>query len=156
MSDDRRRSRRPAVAAPTDDVASAPEAARLPGEHRGGFQREFTQPTPLLSSPEVGPRAEPAEPATPQPRLEWAPAPEILPRSGAWALALAIVALVLSLFVGWAFPLGIAAVVMAVLALRRPWERRGVAVWALGLAALSILYSAGWLFWAAAQAGLLD
>lgn len=153
MSDDRLRSRRPAVDAPSDDVAPAPLSAPLPGEHRGGFQREFTQPTPLLHIPEPDGRI---EPVAPEPRVEWAPAPEVLPRSGAWSLALAIIALVLSLFVGWAFPLGIAAVVMAVLALRRPWERRGVAVWALGLAALSILYSAGWLVWAAAQAGLLD
>lgn len=152
MSDDRLRSRRPAVDAPSGDVASAPEAAPLPGEHRGGFQREFTQPTPLQFVPAT---ERPAEPVVPEPRVEWAPPPEILPRSGAWALALAIVALVLSLFVGWAFPLGIAAAVMAVLALRRPWESRTVAVWALGLAVLSILYSAGWLVWAAAQAGLL-
>ncbi|MFS0712864.1 hypothetical protein ABC195_03210 [Microbacterium sp. 2P01SA-2] len=152
MSDDRLRSRRPAVEAPSGDVAAAPEAVPLPGGHRGGFQREFTQPTPLQFVPEADRQP---EPVTAEPRLEWAPAPEILPRSGVWALALAIVALALSLFVGWAFPLGVAAVVMAVRALRRPWESRTVAVWALGLAALSILYSAGWLAWAATQAGLL-
>ncbi|WP_424449698.1 hypothetical protein [Microbacterium arborescens] len=148
MSDDRTRSARPAVEAPTDDVAPAPEAAPLPGEHRGGFQREFTQPTPLAYLPEV-------EPVAPEPRVEWVPAPEALPRSGSWALGLSVVALVLSLFVGWAFPLGIASIVMAVLAVRRPWESRTVAVWALCLGALSVVYSAGWLVWAAAQAGLL-
>ena len=86
---------------------------------------------------------------------EWAPEPEVLPRSGGWALALAIVGLALSLLVGWAFPLGIAAVVLAVLSLRRPWESRPVTVWALALGALSLVYSAGWLTWGAFQAGLI-
>ncbi|MDN8548988.1 hypothetical protein PUW81_007700 [Microbacterium sp. NM3R9] len=89
------------------------------------------------------------------PRVEWAPEPQVLPRSGGWALALAIVGLGLSLLVGWAFPLGIAAVVLAILALRRPWESRAVGVWALCLGALSLVYSAGWLVWGAMQAGLI-
>lgn len=88
-------------------------------------------------------------------RVEWAPEPVVLPRSGGWALALAIVALGLSLLVGWAFPLGIAAVVLGILALRRPWESRALAVWSLALAGLSLVYSAGWLTWAALRAGLI-
>lgn len=89
------------------------------------------------------------------PRVEWAPEPEVLPRSGGWALTLAIVGLLLSLLVGWAFPLGIAAVVLAILALRRPWESRAVGVWALVLGSLSLIYSAGWLVWGAMQAGMI-
>ncbi|SDQ97871.1 hypothetical protein [Microbacterium sp. cf332] len=148
MSDDRARSPRPAVEAPSDDVVAAPGVTALPGEHRGGFQREFTQPTPLAVPIEV-------ERETEAPRVEWAPAPEVLPRSGAWALGLSIVALVLSFFVGWAVPLGIAAVVTAVIALRRPWESRTIALWALALGVLSVLYSAGWLVWAAYRADLI-
>jgi hypothetical protein len=75
------------------------------------------------------------------------------PRTGvaAAALVLAIVALAASVFVGWAAPVGLVAVVVAIVALRRPVEPRGVAWWALGLAVLSLVYSAGWLLWAIPQ-----
>lgn len=139
MSDERMR--RPEVEAPSDDVATVPDGAALPGEHRGGFQRALTQPTPIT---------QPVHTA-----VEWAPAADPLPTSGAWALGLAIIGLALSLVVGWAFPLGLTAVVLAILALRRPWERRAVAVWALVLGAVSLIYSAGWLVWAAVRAGLI-
>ncbi|KAA9084068.1 hypothetical protein [Microbacterium radiodurans] len=121
--------------------AAAPPTAALPGEHRGGFERALTQPTPVTESVHTS--------------VAWAPEPEALPRSGAWALGLAVVALALSLVVGWAFPLGIAAVALAILALRRPWERRAVAVWSLLLGLVSLVYSAGWLVWAAFRAGLI-
>ena len=51
--------------------------------------------------------------------------------------------------------LGLVAIVTAIVASRRPVERRGVVVWAIVLGALSVLYSAGWLLWAASRAGLL-
>jgi hypothetical protein len=37
---------------------------------------------------------------------------------------------------------------------RRPWESRSIAVWALCLSALSLVYSAGWLWWASTQGPL--
>lgn len=77
-------------------------------------------------------------------------APVTLPRSASWALTFAVLGLVMSLVVGWGFPVGIAGVVLAILVLRQPGERRGMAVWALCLSLLSLLYSAGWLWWAAA------
>jgi hypothetical protein len=82
-----------------------------------------------------------------------APAPTSAPRAviAPAALVLAIVALAASLLVGWAAPVGLVAVVIAVVALRRPRETRGVAWWALGLALLSLAYSAGWLLWALPQ-----
>jgi len=130
------------VEKPSDDVAAVGEASSMPGEHRGGFQRALTAPVPITESVHVP--------------VEWAPAPpRPLPRIAPWALGLAIVGLCLSLIVGWAFPLGIAAFVMAIVALRRPWESRSVAVWALMLGLLSLVYSAGWLWWAAYQAHLL-
>jgi hypothetical protein len=43
---------------------------------------------------------------------------------------------------------------LAVVALRRPWESRAVAVWALCLSLLSLAYSAGWLWWASTQGPL--
>jgi hypothetical protein len=39
-------------------------------------------------------------------------------------------------------------------ALRRPVESRQVAVWALVIGIVSVLYSAGWLWWAASRANL--
>ena len=68
--------------------------------------------------------------------------------------AIAIVGLLVSLFVGWGFPIGLVAVVSAILALRRPLESRAVAVWAIALGVLSIVYSAGWLLYAASRANL--
>lgn len=132
--------RAPGVEPPSDDVAVAPAGAGLPGEHRGGFQRALTQPTPITQPVHT--------------EVRWAPTPEPLPTSGVWALGLAIVGLALSLVVGWAFPVGLTAAVLAVLALRRPWEKRAVAVWALVLAVVSLIYSAGWLVWAAFASGL--
>ena len=73
-----------------------------------------------------------------------------------WALGFSIVGLAVSLFVGWGFPLGIAGVVAGILALRRPLESRGVAIWAIVLGAVSILYSAGWLVFAAFTAGVVS
>ena len=60
-----------------------------------------------------------------------------------------------SLFVGWGFPIGLVGVVSAILALRRPLESRAVAVWALLVGVVSMLYSAGWLLYAASRAELI-
>jgi hypothetical protein len=84
---------------------------------------------------------------------QWAPVPRRAPRAAVapGALVLAIAGLVASLFVGWAAPVGLAAVVAAVVALRRPVESRAMAWWALALAVLSLVYSAGWLLWSLPQ-----
>jgi hypothetical protein len=81
------------------------------------------------------------------------PAP---PRRGLanWALAFSIAGLLVSLFVGWGFPIGLVGIVSAILALRRPLESRAVAVWALVLGVVSVIYSAGWLLYAASLANL--
>ncbi|MFT4220671.1 MAG: hypothetical protein QM611_09155, partial [Microbacterium sp.] len=71
-----------------------------------------------------------------------------------WALGFSVVALAVSLFVGWGLPVGLVGVVAAAFALRRPGESRQLAVWALVLGILSVLYSVGWLLWAASQLGL--
>ena len=84
-------------------------------------------------------------------------APRRSPRPvvGPWALGLAIVSLAASFVGGWMLPLGLIAIVTAIVASRRPVERRGIVVWAIVLGALSVLYSAGWLLWAASRAGLI-
>lgn len=142
----------PAVESPSPDVALADEASPLPGAHRGGFRRLPTAPIPVTS------QTAPAEPGTedtpPSAAAQWLMPPTDPPQRGlaAWALASSIVGLVVSLFVGWGFPIGLVGVVSAILALRRPLESRAVAVWALAIGVVSILYSAGWLFYAASIA----
>lgn len=136
-----------AVEAPSPDVAPVEAESAIPGRHRGGFERWPTAPvgiTPVTTAPDLD-----------APVL-WAPAEPARPPRGvaAWALGFAIVALIVSFFVGWGFPLGLVAIVTAIIALRRPLESRGVAVWALVLAVVSVLYSAGWLMFAASRADL--
>ena len=142
-----------AVEPPSPDVTLAEEASPLPGMHRGGFQRLPTAPI------DVRIETAPSEPGTEDeggPVAEWlmpTPAP---PRRGlaAWALAFSIGGLLASLFVGWGFPIGLVGIVTAILALRRPLESRAVAVWALVLGIVSVLFSAGWMLFAASRANL--
>ncbi|SFR94718.1 hypothetical protein SAMN04487846_1010 [Microbacterium sp. cf046] len=134
-----------ALEAPSPDVAPVEAESALPGMHRGGFERWPTAPvavTPIPSAPDLD-----------APVL-WASAEPSAPSRGmaAWALGFAIVALVVSMFVGWGFPIGLVAIVTAIVALRRPLESRAVAVWALVLGGVSVLYSAGWLLFAASMA----
>lgn len=134
----------PAVEPPSPDVAPVEAESALPGRHRGGFERLPTAPigvTPTATAPDLD--------APPQ----WAPVEPAAPWRGMseWALGFAIVALFVAMFVGWGFPLGLVAIVTAIIALRRPLESRAVAVWALVLGAVSLLYSAGWLIFAATR-----
>jgi hypothetical protein len=142
-----------AVEPPSPDVALAEEASPLPGAHRGGFSRLPTAPVSVTIE------SAPAEPGTgegEEPVMQWLMPEPPAPRRGlaAWALAFSIGGLVVSLFVGWGFPIGLVGVVTAILALRRPLESRTVAVWALVLGSVSVLYSAGWLVFAASRANL--
>ncbi|MFV0318940.1 MAG: hypothetical protein ACK5IN_00950 [Microbacterium sp.] len=130
-------------------VAQAPDAPRVPGTPRERFDRLPTAAVPTQS--QSGP-AEDGSGADVLPA--WMPPPEpARPRRGSagWALAFSILALIVSLFVGWGLPLGLVGIVGAVFAMRRPWESRAVAVWALVLGCSATLYSAGWLVWAAGR-----
>lgn len=142
---------RPPVEPPSPDVALANDASPLPGAHRGGFSRLPTGPIGVTSL------TAPAEPGTDTHQtVQWMPpaAPASHRWLAAWALAFAIAGLMVSLFVGWGFPIGLVGVVAAIVALRRPLESRAVAVWALSLGAVSVLYSVGWLLWAASRTNL--
>ncbi len=132
----------PRVEAPSGDVAPVGAPSGLPGEHRGGFSRAMTEPVPV------------AESHTDTVQVEWAPASAPLPRSASWALTFAVLGLIVSFLVGWGFLIGLVGVGLAIAALRRPWEARGVAVWALCLSLLSLVFSAGWLWWASTQGPL--
>lgn len=136
---------------PSPDVALADDASPLPGAHRGGFSRLPTGPTAVTSL------TAPAEPGTePNQTVQWYPREASAAHAwlAGWALAFSIAGLVVSLFVGWGFPIGLVGVVAAIVALRRPLESRGVAVWALSLGLVSVLYSAGWLLWAVSRTNL--
>jgi len=138
-------------ASPDIDVVAA--TSILPGEHRGGFFRLPTAPVAVTT--QSAPR-EPENDLTPA-SAQWLASdePQIHKGLSGWALAFAIIGLVVSLFVGWGFPIGLVAVVSAVFALRRPLESRAMAVWAIVIGAVSILYSAGWLLYAAMRANLI-
>lgn len=139
------------TAAASPEVAPVAAESGLPGAHRGGFARLPTAPVELTSQPGSAWTDEATEPA-----VLWAPREPVPARRGlaAWALGSSIVGLVVSFFVGWGFPVGLVGVVAAIMALRRPVESRGVAVWALVLGILSVVYSAGWLLFAARSASL--
>lgn len=136
------RADQPRVEAPSGDVAPVGTDSVLPGEHRGGFARAMTEPVPVT------------EPHTGTVDLQWAPPVAPLPRSAAWALTFAVLGLIVSFLVGWGFLIGLVGAGLAIVALRRPWEARGVAVWALCLSLLSLVFSAGWLWWASTQGPL--
>lgn len=138
----------PAVEPPTPEIqwgGVSETNARLPGS-----RREYTKfPTAPVQMPEL--------PGL-HPDFEWTPSPDPTPQHGflsPWALAFSAVSLVVSLFVGWGFPLALGGIVTGIIALRRPLENRPAAIWAIVLGGVSLLYSAGWLIWAATQANLL-
>lgn len=137
-----------ALEPPSPDVAPVEAESALPGMHRGGFERWPTAPVGVMPIPSAPDLDAP---------VQWAAVEPTAPTRGmaAWALGFAIAALVVSLFVGWGFPIGLVAIVTAIIALRRPLESRAVAVWALVLGTVSVLYSAGWLLFAASRTDLL-
>lgn len=112
-----------------------------------GFSRFPTEPVAMPTNTS-GPGMESAE-------SDWEADERPVPSSSSfdrgfagWALGFAIVGLAVSLFVGWGFVIGLVAIVAGILALRHPRDSRRVAMWALVLSALSLLYSAGWLVYA--------
>ena len=133
----------------SDAPRSEPLDARQVGGY-GGTRLPGDDPTSAPDEPGPGPMSVPAREPQPWPEAS----PDGPPRGLAGtALAFALLGLGASFVVGWAIPVGIAAIVMAIVALRRPIESRAVAGWALALAILSVAYSAGWLVWAAVSSG---
>ncbi|MFT4135430.1 hypothetical protein [Microbacterium sp.] len=134
--------------------AVGPRAAELEPAEAGAAGPDRAQAgAAQAAAVEVG-AAGASEPQAPTAGSDRVVGPPARPRRAAWALTFAVTALIMSLAVGWAMPVGILALVLAIVALRRG-ESRGVAVWAVCLSLLSLVYSAGWLWWAAVQAGLL-
>lgn len=146
------------------DIPRAPEPGvvdRPPVPARSPAMDSGAGAAPAMrASPATDATGRDATPSGPVPFPESTPddygAPAARPARGiaGWALAAAIVALAISLVVGWGFPVGVVAVVAAAMALRRPDESRRAARWAAALGILSLVYSAIWLAWAASQAAL--
>lgn len=136
----------PQIEAPTTEVEASASTSALPGEHRGGFARLPTAPVGIAE-----------ELALPSPTVEWLIPEPARPYRGiaGWALAFSVIGLAASLFVGWGFPLGLVGVVSAIIALFRPLESRPIAIWALVMGSVSVLFSAGWLLWAASRFAIL-
>ena len=109
----------PAIDAPSPDVSLAEEASPLPGVHRGGFSRLPTAPIALTT---VSAPAEPGTEIDPAPVAVWLMPDPTPPQRGiaSWALGFSVAGLIVSLFVGWGFPIGIVGVVTGILAIRRP------------------------------------
>ncbi|WP_375385876.1 hypothetical protein [uncultured Microbacterium sp.] len=127
------------------DVEVAAETSVLPGAHRGGFSRLFTAPVGIAEQARADADADAPG------GWEAVEPPPIYRGIAGWALGFSIVGLIASLFVGWGFPVGLVGIIAAIVSLRRPVESRAVAVWALVLGGVSVLYSAGWLARAAIQ-----
>ena len=143
-----------AIGGPIDAIGGPiPDETALPGAHRGGFTRLPTAPVGSAASgvPSDASAASGHPLGVAEPDLEWImPDPPHRGVSG-WALTVAIAGLIGSFFVGWGFPVGLVAIVLSIVALRRPVESRLVSGWALALGILSVLYSVGWLLFAAHQ-----
>ncbi len=79
--------------------------------------------------------------------VRWAEPEPVRTGLGGSALAFAIAALGGSFVVAWMFPLGVFALILGIIAVRRPAESSRLGWWAIGLSLLSLVYSAGWAWW---------
>ncbi len=131
-----RRSRKDGAAAPP-----LPEAVPADGGDTSSADDDGRLPTAQLEMAAFGDHLIPYVP----------PVPPTPPSFAPWALTVSIVALAAALFTGWLVPLGAVGAILAAVSLRRRYDSRHVAAWALALALLSIAFSAGWLVWGFSQ-----
>lgn len=141
----------PRIEEASSEVERPAGSARLPGARRDGYTRFPTGPVGIEPVVVSGPRVD-------QP-LDWEPTgpiqvsakPSLL---APWALLAAIVALIASFFVGWGIPVALVSIVAAIMSLRRANESKAMGVWALVLASIATVYSAGWLIWSLGEMGV--
>lgn len=138
-------------------VSGATQAPRVPGAADERFQRFPTGMVDVPAGAEVttsGATLDGDEPHV----AEWStlPVPEVSTYRGVagWGLGFSIVGLAVSFFVGWGIPIALVGLVTGAFALRRPTESRAIAGWALALGIAGLVYSAGWLIFAATSANL--
>lgn len=113
-----------------------------------GHLEEITVEVPHLAPEDEG---DTSAASVARPQLEWAEPEPVRKGLGGSALSFGIAALCGSCFVGWLFPVAVLAIVIGVLAIRRPLESSRLGIWAIGLALLSLVYSAGWIWWTGVQ-----
>ena len=138
-------------------VAGAAPAPRVPGAADERFRRFPTGMVDVPSGGGVttsGATVDGDEPHV----AEWStsPVPVASPYRGiaGWGLGFSIAGLAVSFFVGWGFPIALVGLITGAFALRRPTESRAIAGWALALGITGLVYSAGWLIFAATSANL--
>ncbi|GAB2517325.1 hypothetical protein GCM10027064_13730 [Microbacterium petrolearium] len=106
------------------------------------LERAVTDPIELIASLA---HDVPADPAPQAPRR--AAAVRVRrPLSGV-SLTASAIGLVLSWFVPWGMPVSVAGALLAIVALRRTWERRAHAWWGLGLGILGSACASFWIGW---------
>ncbi|GGH40811.1 hypothetical protein [Microbacterium album] len=138
----------PAVLQPRGLGGPAGLAGRVALPTASARRGEAEEPAPDAASPDA--RSDPGEaPAPITGSVARGSAPPPRPRPlGAWALVVSMFALSLSWFVGWALPLAVAGVVLAIVALTRRGVKRELAWWALGLSLGAVGCSLFWIWWA--------
>lgn len=138
------------VEAPSADVVAPAAETALPGMHRGGFTRPPTAPLDLGAFDPQGPQVE----FVPTTGTVATPVSAVRPANfAALGLGFSIVGLIAAIVVGLALPIAVTGAVLGAMSLRRRVESRSLASWAIALGVLGVLYSAGWLAWAAYRAG---
>ena len=140
---------------PADAGAAATSAPRVPGSAGERFQRFPTGMMDLPPGTAVAGHDGPAAGAGVWTGPSAGPAARPGGVAG-WGLAFSMVGLLASFVVGWAFPVALVGLITGAVALRRPFENRSAAAWALGLGIAGLVYSAGWLTFAAMSADLFS
>ncbi len=138
-----------------EDLISKDILAEIDPEHTGwtaeiSVIRQIPDPA---DDPELRGAPPVADESAARPEVVWAPAALVRKGIGGSALSFSISALIGSCVVGWLFPLGIFALVLGIVAVRRPAESTALGRWAIGLSILSLIYSAGWIWWVGRQVG---
>lgn len=138
-------------------AGGATQAPRVPGAAGERFQRFPTGMVDLPAS--AGMTTSGATVGGDEPHVaEWAttpvPAASTYRGFAGWGLGFSIAGLAVSFVVGWGFPIALVGLVTGAFALRRPTESRAIAGWALALGITGLVYSVGWLVYAATSANL--
>lgn len=85
--------------------------------------------------------------------VRWAPREPVRRGLGGSALSFGIAALAGSFLVGWLAPLALIGIVIGIFAIRSPVESTRLGAWGIALSILSLIYSAGWIWFTGSRLG---